>query len=136
MKIRKIIAIIIMLLIISMSFITTVNATINPNDYKPNDLTASDYQKPFSFAKTILNAIMITGIVICVISVMYLGIKYMVGSVEERAEYKKTIIPIIVGLVMLVCTTTFVSIIYNIVSPLNSGYSTVEGNDKYDGKKK
>lgn len=119
MKIRKIIAIIIMLLIISMSFITTVNATINPDDYKPNDLTASDYQKPFSFAKTILNAIMITGIVICVISVMYLGIKYMVGSVEERAEYKKTIIPIIVGLVMLVCTTTFVSIIYNIVSPLN-----------------
>ena len=44
----------------------------------------------------------------------------MVGSVEEKAEYKKTMIPIIVGMVMLVCTSTIVSIIYNMVSQLNN----------------
>lgn len=120
MKIRKILAIIIMLLIITMSLTTTANATINPNDYKPNDLTALDYQKPFSFARTILNAVTITGVVICVITVMFLGMKYMIGSVEEKAEYKKTMIPIIVGMIMLVCTSTIVSIIYDIVTKLNN----------------
>lgn len=99
---------------------STGAAAINPDDYKPNDLTASDYQKPFAFARTILNAITITGVVICVVTVMFLGIKYMVGSVEEKAEYKKTMIPIIVGMVMLVCTSTIVSIIYNMVSQLNN----------------
>lgn len=120
MKIKKILAIIIMLLIIAMSLTTTANATINPDDYKPNDLEALDTQKPFAFAKTILSAITITGVVICIITVMFLGMKYMVGSVEEKAEYKKTMIPIIVGMIMLVCTSTIVSIIYEIVSQLNN----------------
>ena len=45
-----------------------------------------------------------------------LGIKYMVGSVEEKAEYKKTIIPMIVGMIILVGVGTFVSIIFSVVS--------------------
>lgn len=99
---------------------STGAGAINPDDYKPNDLTALDYQKPFAFAKTILTAITITGVVICVITVMFLGMKYMVGSVEEKAEYKKTMLPIVVGMILLVCTSTIVSIIYNIVSQLNN----------------
>ena len=51
---------------------------------------------------------------------MFLGMKYMVGSVEEKAEYKKTMLPIVVGMILLVCTSTIVSIIYNIVSQLNN----------------
>ena len=44
----------------------------------------------------------------------------MVGSVEEKAEYKKTMIPIIIGMVMLICTSTFVAIIYDIASKVNN----------------
>lgn len=93
---------------------------INPDDYKPNDLTALDYQKPFAFARTILTAIVTVGVVVCFVAIIYLGIKYMVGSVEQKAEYKKTMIPILIGMVMLICTSTFVSIIYNMVSQLNN----------------
>lgn len=93
--------------------------SINPDDYKPGDLTASDYLSTFAMAKKIYNAILIVGVVISVIACMYLGMKYMVGSVEQKAEYKKTIIPMIVGMIMLVVTGTFVSIIFNIVSSLN-----------------
>lgn len=123
MKIKKVIKIIYILIIIAILLtpISVVQAgAINPDDYKPNDLTALDYQKPFAFAKTILTAITITGVVICVITVMFLGMKYMVGSVEEKAEYKKTMLPIVVGMILLVCTSTIVSIIYNIVSQLNN----------------
>lgn len=96
------------------------SGTINPDDYKPNDLDALDFQKPFKFARTILSAIVTVGVVICFVSIIYLGIKYMVGSVEQKAEYKKTIIPILIGMVMLICTSTIVSIIYNMVSQLNN----------------
>ncbi len=89
---------------------------INPDDYKPNDLTASDYLAPFAMAKKIYNTILIVGVVISVIACMFLGIKYMVGSVEEKAEYKKTIIPMIVGMIILVGVGTFVSIIFSVVS--------------------
>ena len=120
MKTKKIVAIIILLLIITMSSITTVNATINPDDYRPDGLTASDYQKPFEFARKILTALVTLGIVVSFVAIIYLGIKYMVGSVEEKAEYKKTMIPIIVGMIMLICTSTFISIIYSVVSQLNN----------------
>lgn len=89
---------------------------INPDDYKPNDLTASDYLAPFAMAKKIYNAILIVGVVVSVIACMFLGMKYMVGSVEEKAEYKKTIIPMMIGMLILLGIGTFVSIIFNIVS--------------------
>ena len=41
------------------------------------------------------------GIVLAVIVLMILGIKYMMGSAEEKAEYKKSMIPYIVGTVVL-----------------------------------
>ena len=44
----------------------------------------------------------------------------MVGSVEEKAEYKKTMIPYLVGAIMLVGITgilnIFVGVISNIIS--------------------
>lgn len=115
MKIKKISKILIIVAMILFSIACSVNATINPDDYKPGNLTASDYNKPFQFAGTILNAIWIIGTVISVLAIMILGIKYMVGSVEQRAEYKKTMMPIIIGIIMLFTTTTIVKTIYNIV---------------------
>ena len=40
----------------------------------------------------------------------------MMGSAEERAEYKKTMMPMLIGMIMLFATTTIVGIIYNLVS--------------------
>ena len=34
---------------------------------------------------------------VSVITLVVLGIKYMVGSIEERAEYKKSMIPYLIG---------------------------------------
>lgn len=119
MKIKKISTICILIVIILLNITCSVNATINPDDYKPGDLTASDYYKPFKFAGTILNAIWIVGVVISVLTVIIIGIKYMVGSVEQKAEYKKTMVPVVVGMVMLFATTTIVGVIYNLVFSLN-----------------
>ena len=41
------------------------------------------------------------GIITAVITIVVIGIKYMIGSVEEKAEYKKTMIPYLIGVVMI-----------------------------------
>lgn len=127
MKIKKIAIIAILVILTITSFTGIVNATIQPDDYKPSDLDQTDYYKPFKMAGVILNAITITGVVVAVITVMFLGIKYMVGSVEEKAEYKKTMMPILVGMILLFCTSTIVSIIWNVttsIKPSSSSTST------------
>ena len=41
------------------------------------------------------------GVVVAVIILLVLGIKYMMGSASEKAEYKKTMIPYLVGAILI-----------------------------------
>lgn len=59
------------------------------------------------------------GIITAVITLMVLGIKYMVGSVSEKAEYKKTMIPYIVGAILIFASTTIVNVVYNLANSFN-----------------
>ncbi len=115
-KMKKIITTIIIALVIISNFMPIANATISVDDYEPKVPVAKDFGAAFGMTGTILNAIVTVGVVISIVTIMGLGIKYMAGSVEEKAEYKKTMIPILVGMIMLFCITTFVGVLYNIVS--------------------
>lgn len=52
-------------------------------------------------------------IVASVIIIMVLGVKYMLGSVEEKAEYKKSFMPLIIGIILVVSATTIAAFIFN-----------------------
>ena len=43
-----------------------------------------------------------------------LGIKYMIGSAEEKAEYKKTMIPYIIGAILVFAASAIASIVMGI----------------------
>lgn len=88
-------------------------AALNPNDYKPGAVTTSDAQSFIDKAGVILGTIRTFGVVLSVVVLMFLGIKYMMGSVEEKADYKKAMIPYVIGVVLLFATTTLVSVIFN-----------------------
>ena len=45
-----------------------------------------------------------------------LGIKYMMGSAEERAEYKKTLFPYFIGAVLIFAAVNLAQVIYSWVS--------------------
>ena len=64
----------------------------------------------------IVNIIQIVGIVIAVIVLLVIGIKYMIGSASEKAEYKKTMIPYIVGAVLIFAGTSLVRVIYSLAT--------------------
>ena len=54
-----------------------------------------------SVGANIVSIITTIGIIVAVIVLLILGIKYMMGSASEKAEYKKTMIPYLVGAVLI-----------------------------------
>lgn len=90
---------------------------INPDKYKPTDVKGSDLGTAGkSKVENMLGWITIIGIIVSIASISILGIKYMVGSIEERAEYKKTMLPILIGMILLFGTSTILNIINTVMN--------------------
>ena len=83
----------------------------NWDDYKGNTGNAD---RLVSKAEDILGIIQVVGTVISVIMLMVIGIKYMMGSVEEKAEYKETLKPYLIGAFLLFTGTLIPQIIYKL----------------------
>ena len=60
----------------------------------------------------ILGIIQAVGTVVSVGALIAIGIKYMLGSVEEKADYKQTLKPYIIGAFILFTGTTLPNLIY------------------------
>lgn len=110
-----------MILIILFSIIAQLNicnaaALINTNTYQPAEL--GDEKGLVEKANVIASAIRNIGIVVAVIALMVIGIKAMVGSAEEKAEYKKSIPGYLIGVVLVVAMSLIPSIITTIVSEM------------------
>lgn len=54
-----------------------------------------------SIGNQIIGIITTVGVVVAVVVLLVLGIKYMMGSASEKAEYKKTMIPYLVGAILI-----------------------------------
>lgn len=80
----------------------------------------ADTTKVVSLGATIVTIMQTVGIVVAVVVLLVLGIKYMMGSAEEKAEYKKTMIPYIVGAILIFAATTIVNVVYNIANGFNA----------------
>lgn len=77
---------------------------------------AGDTTKVTNIGGKIINIIQVVGIVAAIAVVLIIGIKYMTGSVEQKAEYKKVMIPYIIGAVLLVAGTSIVKVIFNTIN--------------------
>ena len=58
------------------------------------------------------------GSVVAVVILIVLGIKYMMGSTEEKAEYKKTLIPYIIGAILIFAASNIAGMVYKAVVSL------------------
>ena len=54
-----------------------------------------------SFSATFYNLFLTVGVAIAVIAGMIIGIKYMAGSVEEKATYKQMLLPYLIGCIVV-----------------------------------
>ncbi|OKZ65641.1 MAG: hypothetical protein BHW02_03850 [Clostridium sp. 28_12] len=108
MKILTFIATI--LLVISLG--TSTIFALTPSQVQPTDPGTNDIQ---TFGGKILGILQTVGIVLSVIILVILGIKYMMGSAEEKAEYKKTMIPYLVGAVLIFLAPTIANTVYTLI---------------------
>ena len=54
-----------------------------------------------SVGANIVDIVTTIGIIVAVVVLLVLGIKYMMGSASEKAEYKKTMIPYLIGAILI-----------------------------------
>lgn len=76
--------------------------------------TTIDSSGATSIAQRITSWILIISIIVAVVVVMYTGLKFIVGSTQEKAEYKKSLIPIVIGVALLVFATTIINVLFSL----------------------
>ena len=65
-------------------------------------------------AGTILKYAQWVAVSASVIVITILGIKYMMGSLEEKSAYKKSMVPLVVGAIVAIAATTIARILFSI----------------------
>ena len=90
---------------------------ISTNDITGKNSTVAT-EKIGAAGNQIAAIIRTVGIIASVIILMILGIKYMMGSASEKAEYKKTMIPYVVGAVVLFGASALASAIYDMANTI------------------
>ena len=107
------------ILVILPSVAYASNGTFDASTYQPSSTTdATGASKIQDLGNVMISVIRTVGTIISVAILSIIGIKYMTGSVEEKAEYKKTMIPYVIGAVILFGITSFLGIILDLVKGL------------------
>lgn len=106
MKILYVVLIFTMML----SLMAPVFAFTSPSAVTPDTNSQNTFDTQLG---AILGVVQGVGIGVAVIILVVVGIRYMMGSAEEKAEYKKTMIPYVVGAVLIGGATTIANAVYN-----------------------
>lgn len=110
---NKTLARIISIILITMIFIS-ISMTclaLTPSELTGNTDVSGETEIT-NLGQSIIGILQTVGIVLSVVVLIIIGIKYMMGSAEEKAEYKKTMIPYIVGAALIFTASVFANVIY------------------------
>lgn len=118
-KMTKIISAILMMMIL-LSVATTAFAANDSYDPIAIDGKSSKVstQKITDMGNSAVRIVTTIGMVASVIVLVVLGIKYMLGSAEEKAEYKKTLLPYVIGAVLVFAAATIASMVFQFASSI------------------
>jgi type IV secretory pathway VirB2 component (pilin) len=64
-------------------------------------------------AGKVMGAIRTVAVIAGVIILMILGFKYMTGSLEEKADYKKSMVPLVVGIIVVMAAAQLITMIFD-----------------------
>ena len=103
------------LLVISMG--TSIVYGLTPNGLSANT-NAAGTGPLTSLGNNIMGVLNVVGVVVAVVVIMIIGIKYMMGSAEEKADYKKTMIPYLVGAILIFAASTIANVVYQFAAGL------------------
>lgn len=102
-------------------------AEIDTSSFNPYEIDKNgvDEKTVTKYTNNVYSILYIVAIVVSVIALMILGLKYIIGSATEKAEYKKTLVPVIIGICVVVFITTILGIFASFGKTINDSASTV-----------
>lgn len=112
MKYKKIIILALILIVILTSSVFASDLTSGV------EITKAKGQEVEEIGNLIFGIVRVIGIILSVGTLMLLGIKYMLGSVEEKAEYKKSFGIYIIGATLVFAVSIFAQKMYEIVQSI------------------
>lgn len=113
MKLSKVLSVVVVALML-ISTVANIAYAIDPATISSESVSGADSVK--RLGGQVLNIIQVVGSVVSVVVLVVLGIKYMMGSTEEKAEYKKTLIPYVVGAILIFAASNIASMVYKAAS--------------------
>ena len=122
----RIISILIMAIMLMMMFTTVVCAASGTGaasgaESALNNITISyDNGTVTDMGGKIASVISTVGVVVAVVVLLILGIKYMMGSASEKAEYKKTMIPYLVGAILVFAASAITKVVISMATNLTT----------------
>ena len=99
--------------------ISTSVFALTPSELKPADNVTGSPEIQ-SAGNSIISILQTVGVVLSVVVLMIIGIKYMMGSAEEKAEYKKTMIPYLVGAILIFAASALAQVVYQFVTGISA----------------
>ena len=117
-KAKKIIAIGFIILLITIHILSITSCAtglteLKPDEYLPSPITDTD--EFIDYIGIILSVLRIVGSFVCVLALIILGIRYMIGSTADKATYKETMVPYLIGAIMVFAIPTIIQILYELI---------------------
>lgn len=110
-NIKKVIIVLAIFISIT-AFFSNFTFAFDPATWKPGDMGNATKFK--NVGNSVIGLLQIVGSFISIAVLIILGIKYMAGSAEEKAEYKKTLLPYLIGAIMVFGITNILPLVQEI----------------------
>ena len=115
-KTMKILSVL-MLVVMIASICTSAFAAVSIDSIKSKaDGTSAADDSFQNLGGVIIAYVTNAAMVISVVMIAVLGVKYMLGSSEEKAEYKKSLVPLLVGAVLVFGAAAIAKIVVNLAT--------------------
>ncbi len=107
------------LLVVMMVCISISSFAIEPGNIKAKD-NVNGTTEITNVGQSVVGILQTVGIVLSVVILIILGIKYMMGSAEEKADYKKSMLPYVVGAGIIFAASALAQVIYQFFTGITS----------------
>lgn len=113
-KVLVIISMVISLCIIPLTYVQASSAQSTIEDITVTEPDSDTTTGLTGMAGRILGILQIASAIAAVILIAVFGFKFILGSAEEKSDYMKSFIPLIVGVVVVFAASSIASLIFNI----------------------
>ncbi len=116
-KIQKIVAVL-MTTIMLISMINVISLATTPSGITAGNVTTTAIDNA---GKQVVGVLQAVGVILSVVMLTVIGIKYLMGSAEEKADYKKSLMPYVVGAALVFTASIFAQAIYEFFHGWSTG---------------